>query len=141
MGGRGSKSGLTANVPKMNNPAGIPRNAMTEDEFLGLRGVGFAMSGWVIDKLRSNKTIRSQSGQKSFQKEGDAAEARYQAARNEAKQEYKSLVEKGVIRDKTPIERRLTAAHGNPDNESTQAARRILEKKGIDWKTGKKKKK
>ena len=35
MGGRGGASGLSAaNIPKINNPAGIPQNAITEDEFL-----------------------------------------------------------------------------------------------------------
>lgn len=34
MGGRGGNSGLTANIPRINNPAGIPRNAITESEFL-----------------------------------------------------------------------------------------------------------
>jgi hypothetical protein len=32
-------------------------------------------------------------------------------------------------------------AKGHPDNPSTQAARRALEKRGYNWKTGKKLKK
>lgn len=141
MGGRGGASGLSAaNIPKINNPAGIPKNAITEDEFLALRGVGDAMSGYTIDKARSNRTIRTQRGKERFERETLSANETYQRKRDAARAEYRSLVEKGVIRDKTPIERRIVAAHGNPDNESTQAARRLLEKKGIDWKTGRKKK-
>ena len=53
-------------------------------------------------------------------------------------QEYKKLVETGVLRDKTKIERQITIAQGHEDLESTQAARRLLAKRGIDWETGKK---
>ena len=142
MGGRGGSSGLkSANIHRINNPAGIPKNAITEEEFLAFRGVGDAMSGYTIDKARSNRTIRTQRGKERFEKETLSANEAYQKKRDAARAEYKSLIEKGVIRDKTPIERRIVTAHGNPDNESTQAARRLLEKKGIDWKTGRKKKK
>lgn len=142
MGGRGGASGLSAvDIPKINNPAGIPKNAITEDEFLALRGVGDAMSGYTIDKVRGNRTIRTQRGKERFERETLSANEAYQRKRDAARAEYRNLVEKGVIRDKTPIERRIVTAHGNPDNESTQAARRLLEKKGIDWKTGRKKEK
>ena len=43
---------------------------------------------------------------------------------------------KGEIVPKTIIERELDRAKGHPDNPSTQAARRILAKRGIDWETG-----
>lgn len=79
-------------------------------------------------------------GRSKFNKEVETAGQNYQQARDKARKEYKSLVERGVIRDKTPIERRLTAANGHPDNKATQAARRLLEKQGIDWKTGRRKK-
>ena len=47
MGGRGASSGRAGggSIPKMNNPAGIPSNAMTEDEFLALKGYGRVVSG------------------------------------------------------------------------------------------------
>lgn len=44
----------------------------------------------------------------------------------------------GELRDKTIIEKTLTRAQGHPDNESVQAARRICEKRGYDWRTGEK---
>lgn len=140
MGGRGGSSGLASNVPRLNNPAGIPKNAMTEQEFLALRGVGDAMSGYTVDKLRGNRQLGTYRGKAKFDKEVSAASTRYQQSRESARDEYKRLVDRGVIRDKTPLERRLTAAHGHPDNQATQAARRLLEKQGIDWRTGKKKK-
>lgn len=49
------------------------------------------------------------------------------------------MISVGILRDKTLTEKSLCKAHGHPDNESTQAARRVLDKRGIDWKTGKKK--
>ena len=51
------------------------------------------------------------------------------------------LVKQGKIVPKTPIEKTITAAHGHPDSTVTQAARRMAEKRGIDWRTGKKLKK
>ena len=122
----------------ISNPAGIPDNAMTQNEFLAINGMESASSGWVIDKLRGNRQLRTQRGRERFERERAAAEEEYQNARNAAKEKYQQLVNSGVLRDKTPVEKRLTVAHGNPDNASTQAARRLLEKQGIDWRTGKK---
>ena len=76
--------------------------------------------------------------EKRYQKESDAAEAEYQEKRTAAKEEYRRLVEAGELRDKTIIEKTLTRAQGHPDNESVQAARRICEKRGYDWRTGEK---
>ena len=42
---------------------------------------------------------------------------------------------------RSTVERLLRHATGHEDNSSTQAARRALAKRGIDWKTGKKLKK
>ncbi len=140
MGGRGARS-ARVRIPKINNPVGIPSNAITEDEFLGLRGVRDVSSGWVIDKLRGNRQLKTERGEKRFIKEAEMAEKTYQEKRNKAKQEYKKLVAEGKIRDKTPVEKRLVKAHGHPDLEATHASRRMLAKMGIDWKTGKKLKK
>ena len=51
-----------------------------------------------------------------------------------AKEEYKKLVESGKLRPKTSIERTIEKAHGNPENNATQAARRMAAKRGYDWK-------
>lgn len=143
-GGRGGASGgggahtVDGYKASMNNPAGIPNNAMTQTEFLAINGLEDASSGWVVDKLRGNRQLKTQQGRERFERERQTAEAEYQNTRNAAKDKYQQLVNSGVLRDKTPVEKRLTAAHGNPDNESTQAARRLLKKQGIDWRTGKK---
>lgn len=102
--------------------------AMTEREFLAQKGLADPASGWCLDKLRSNKELRTIQGRKRYRKESDAAEAEYQEKRTAAKEEYRRLVEAGELRDKTIIEKTLTRAQGHPDNESVQAARRICEK-------------
>ena len=144
MGGRGSSSGKAGreasagSVPKINNPAGIPDNAITEQEFLALRGVGDSVSGYGVDRIGGANMTRMSERQRTAAKTDIAKGINdYQQKRSEAKAEYKSLVDKGVLRDKTSIEKLITKAHGNPDNESTQAARRMAKKRGIDWRTGK----
>lgn len=125
MGGSGNKSPATK------------IKAMTEDEYLGLKGLADVSSGWVLDKLRSNRSLSTLQGEKRFRKEFDKVESEYQIKRAAAKQEYKNLVAQGKLRDKTKIEKLLTKAQGHEDNPSVQAARRLLVKRGIDWKTGK----
>ena len=110
---------------------------MTEQEYLDSKGVGDSTSGWVLDKLRSNRQIMTQRGKNRFERDRDKAEEEYQKRREQAKQEYKEKVKSGELRDKTDIEIIIDRANGNPDNRSTQAARRVAEKRGIDWKTGK----
>ena len=48
--------------------------AMTEREFLAQKGLADPASGWCLDKLRSNKELRTIQGRKRYQKESDAAE-------------------------------------------------------------------
>lgn len=136
MGGRGGSSGIA--IPRIKNPAGIPSNAITEDEFLGLKGVGDISSGYTIDKVRGNRSLKTQRGQDRFEKEVLQANAEYSQKRASARAEYRNLVSTGKIRDKTTLEKRITKANGHPDNPATLAARRMLKKQGIDWKTGKK---
>jgi len=111
---------------------------MTEDEFLNLRGVGFAVSGATIDKVGgANMTRMTEKQRAKARQEMDAESDAYFAKRAAAKEEYKILVSQGKIVPKTVIEKTLTAAHGNPEHESTQAARRMMQKRGFDWRTGK----
>lgn len=135
----GKRSNLNSNVPKMNNPAGIPSNHMTEDEFLALRGVGDAVSGIGIDRYAgANMLYLSNKQRQKTLSDINAQNDVYYANRAKAKAEYKMLVSQGKIVPKTAIEKTITAAHGNPILQSTQAARRMALKRGIDWKTGKK---
>lgn len=140
MGGRGSS--FKAKGIRIKNPAGIPSNAVTEDEFLAMRGVGNAVSGAGIDRYAgANMTRMTEKARKRNLAEIDSMNDDYYQRRQAAREEYHNLIMAGTIRDKTSLERTLTAAHGHPDNISTQAARRMAQKRGYDWKTGKKLKK
>ena len=139
MGGRSDNSGMSGGTPKISNPVGVPSNAMTEEEFLMLRGVGYSVSGAGVDMIGgANQTRMSDKQRQKLQQKISQERDAYYERRQAARQEYKSLVESGKIRNKTPVEKMLTRAHGNPDHASTQAARRMAEKRGYDWKTGKK---
>ena len=53
--------------------------------------------------------------------------------RNELRQSYADEVEAGTVRPPSHVERLKRTAQGHPDNESVQAARRLLKKKGEDY--------
>ncbi len=109
---------------------------MDEKDYLAKQGVEFAASGWCLDKLRSNRQLRTVNGQRRFEKEAAKAEADYQEKREKAKDEYRRMVENGEVRPLTSLEKTMRTAQGHPDNPSVQAARRMLAKRGYDWKTG-----
>lgn len=111
--------------------------AMTEQEYLDSKGVGSPMSGYTVDKLRGNRELRTQRGKKRFENEVLRANEEHQKKREQARAEYAEKIKNGELRDKTPIERTLDKAQGHDDNPSVQAARRMLTKRGIDWRTGK----
>lgn len=56
--------------------------------------------------------------------------------REQLRQEYKAKVAKGEIRPPTRVEKLLRQAQGMSELESVKAAKRLLAKMGIDWKTG-----
>jgi len=53
--------------------------------------------------------------------------------RQSAREEYDDLVSRGVIRPPNHIEKLIRTARGHEDNQSVQAARRSLDKKGVRW--------
>lgn len=128
MGGRGSSS-ATAGRRKASRP-------MTEQEYMDLKGVGFAMSGYTLDKTRAPHGMTERQ-RRAFEKETLAAARRNQAAREAARSEYARKVAGGELRQPTAVEQMMKAAKGHEDNAATQAARRALKKRGYDWKTGK----
>lgn len=105
---------------------------MTMQEYYGLCGCPFPMSGDSLDKCRfpHGRTLRQQKRdcKRSIEVSND-----YCAKRERARTEYAQLVATGVIIPKSRIEQMIDRANGHPDNESTQAARRICQKRGIDW--------
>ena len=85
------------------------------DEYLGERGLSFPVSDFMLDKTRIPHGLTSRA-EKRMHREADIARNDYSKR----------------------IETSLKTAHGHEDNPSVQAARRMLKKRGIDWKTGKK---
>ena len=126
MGGRG-KSSMSASQPRV----------MSLDEFMGAKGVSSPLSGYMDDKIRLPHG-ETQRQLERRQKEAAKARVEYEKKREAARVEYKALVDSGKVRPPTEIERRLKVAQGRSENASVQAARRVLEKRGIDWRTGKK---
>lgn len=107
------------------------------DEYLGERGLSFPVSDFMLDKTRIPHGLTSRA-KKRMHREADIARNDYSKRRIAAINEYNAKVKNGEIRKPNIIETSLKTAHGHEDNPSVQAARRMLEKRGIDWKTGKK---
>lgn len=130
--------GNSIDIPQIDNPADIPSNHMTEDEFLMLRGVGYTVGDASIDKVGgANMFYLSEKQRQKTLADINHQNEQYHIKRAKAKDEYKALVAEGLIIPKTEIEKTITKAHGHPDLESTKAARRMATKRGIDWETGK----
>ena len=55
--------------------------------------------------------------------------------RSELREEYQRLVAEGKVRPPSRIEELLVIANGHEDRAQTHAARRVLAKRGIDWRT------
>jgi len=55
--------------------------------------------------------------------------------RSELWEEYQRLVAEGKVRPPSRIEELLVIANGHDDKAQTHAARRVLDKRGIDWRT------
>lgn len=105
---------------------------MSLDEYLGRQGLSAPISDYMDDKLRLpyGETQRQRARREA---DANAAADDYAARRQAAIQEYNQKVQAGKITPKSRIERLIETARGHDDNESVQAARRALEKRGIDW--------
>lgn len=106
------------------------------EEFLGEKGLSSPISDFLDDKLRSNRQLKTQRGAKKFYSDANKQRMEYAEKRSEAIKEYNTFVKEGKIIPKTQIERTLDKAQGHSDNPSVQAARRMAEKRGYDWRTG-----
>lgn len=125
MGGRGAVS---------RSGSGL---VMSEQEYLDRAGVGSPMSDYMVDKvkLRNGSTLRQRE---AMEREASKARDDYANRRAAARAEYAEKVQRGELRAPSRIEALMSAAQGNPDNTSVQAARRTLKKRGYDWRSGKK---
>jgi mannitol/fructose-specific phosphotransferase system IIA component len=104
----------------------------TLNEYLGLQGLDSPLSDYMIDKMRipHGQTLNQE---KQMIKESRRYADEYYKRRNAAIADYNEKVKSGEIIEKSNIEQMIERANGHPDNESTQAARRRCEKKGINW--------
>ena len=109
----------------------------TLKQYLAKQGLSSPISGFMLDKTRlpHGNTLNQQ---KRLEQEALLNAREYSQKRNAAIDEYREKIKSGEIIEKTAMEQRMETAHGHPDNESVQAARRRLAKMGIDWKTGNK---
>lgn len=127
MGGRGSSSASAAGAVRV----------ISEEEYLGTLGLSSPVSDYTLDttRLPHGETARQRAQRL---RESERAMNDYAQRRNAAKAEYARLVEQGSVRPPTRIESMVRVANGNEDNDSVRAARRALEKRGYDWRTGRK---
>lgn len=125
MGGRGSSSASASRA-----------SVMSLDEYMGRKGVSSPVSGYMDDKM---KIPHGETQRQTERREKEAAHARaeYEKRREAARAEYKALVDSGKVRPPTEMEKRLKVAQGRSENAAVQAARRVLARRGIDWRTGK----
>lgn len=126
-----------ANLPESNPIAsskkselGIEIPAMTEEEYIASEGYGFSGIGDVALHKGKQRTSKQQDKIVESQAKKDEDYARH---REILRKTYRDKLSKGELREPSTIEKLLKTANGNPDNESTQAARRTLQKRGIDW--------
>ena len=135
MGGRGASSGTGKGIAK---ELVMDSKTQSLEMFLSKLGLDSVVSGEVDDKLRSNSEVRRQKSKQRFERKIEKAIDDYHTKRDEAINQYNELVSKGKIKKPTSLQLHYQIAQGNSDNQSTQAARRLLAKKGYDWQTGKK---
>lgn len=125
-GGRGASSGL------------YMHKTQSLDEFLGERRLSSPISDYLLDKMRIPHGFTERQ-RKQFLKDADKAREEYSNKREAAIKEYNEKVKSGEILKPGKYDKLLKTARGHSDNPSVQAARRALAKRGIDWRTGRKK--
>lgn len=141
MGGRGQKSASGRGAGLPNGGEGYSESGsvrvMSEDEYLGTLGLSSPVSDYTLDttRLPHGETARQRAQRL---RDSERAMNEYAQRRSAAKAEYARLVERGEIRPPTRIESMVRVANGSDDNDSVQAARRALAKRGYDWRTGRK---
>ena len=105
---------------------------MTEEEYLSANGAPFmdgaepALHKNIKDDKNKQKNIKRVS--EEMRKNNDR--------REELRKEYAEKVANGEIRQPSRTEQLVATAKGHEDNEATQAARRLLAKRGVDWESG-----
>ena len=106
-------------------------HVIEEETYLSINGAsGQDIGDSAFHKNKGNNSDKTWSKMVNAQAEKDR---KLLIKREELRKEYWQKVENGELRPPTRNEKLISTAHGNPDNECVIAARRLLEKKGIDW--------
>lgn len=106
-------------------------NVMDEETYLSISGASRQDIGdSAFHKNKGSLSNKTWSKMLDAQSEKDR---KLIIRREELRKEYFQKIENGEFRQPTRNERLIATAKGNPDNECTIAARRLLDKKGIDW--------
>lgn len=131
-----TKERRTTNSEVAENLQDKSTQVMTEEEYLASKGygsMGYSEPGLHKTSARVSQNTRDKQAIQVMEKAEE-----YDAKREELRQEYQEKVKSGEIRKPTNVEKLLRTAQGHEDNQSVQSARKLLEKRGIDWKTGEK---
>ena len=106
-------------------------NVMEEETYLSINGASRQDIGdSAFHKNKGSHSDKTWSKMIYAQSEKDR---KLIIRREELRQEYWQKVKNGELRPLTRNEKLIATAKGNPDNECVIAARRLLEKKGINW--------
>ena len=109
----------------------MTKNIMDEETYLSIKGASRQDIGdSAFHKNKGSHSDKTWSKMIDAQSEKDR---RLITKREELRKEYWQKVENGELREPTRNERLIATANGSPDNECVIAARRLLEKEGIDW--------
>lgn len=102
---------------------------LTEEQFLAREGAGADFGDAGLHRSDSRVSGRARRSQLDLQSRRDEDLA---ARREVLRERFRAEVASGRIREPTRIERFQQVASGHTDNESVQAARRVLKRLGIE---------
>ena len=106
---------------------------MTLEEYLAQQNLSMPISDFTLDKTRNPHGL-TQRKRKALEEDTLKNAREYHAKREEAIKEFERKVQTGEIIEKTKEQKLIERArYGHPDNEQTQAARRVCEKRGLVW--------
>lgn len=115
---------------------GSQPRVMDEDEYLYSKGLGSPTSDVLYYKGGYERPMSANPKAREEKRQRTQIDT-YHDKREQAMNDYRKLVDSGKVRPRTAAERAWRNAQGNAENRSVQAARRILTKRGIDYRTGK----
>jgi hypothetical protein len=136
MGGRGSTSKVLSNIDAKRYEGKraerakelVSKRVETISEESYLARAGFAFMGHAEPALHR----QPRSNEKQRVKRANDADQRareFDAQRSRLRAEYRAKVERGEIKSPSALDRLRQKTQGHEDNESTRAARRVLEKR------------